>query len=408
MISKVSVLVKIADLDLSNKTVLIREDYNVPIKDGRVVDDTRIVASLPTLEKVSAGKNIKIIIVSHLGRPIEGKYDEGLSLQAVADCLSQLLAREVPLIKNWIDGIDFSDHDVVLCENVRFERGERDNEDGLARKIAALCDVYVNDAFATAHRTQASTHGVVKYAKISCAGPLLITELKALSGIMRNPEKPLAAVVGGAKISTKLVALESLIDIVDELIAGGGVANTFLKAAGHNIGQSLYEADLVDAARNILDQAEAKKCAIRLPVDAVCAKQCNEDARAEIKPLGRIADDDLILDVGPATIAVLANILADAGTIIWNGPLGVFEFDRFGEGTREIAAAIASSSAYSVGGGGDTLAAIAKYNVARDIDYISTGGGAFLAFLEGKKLPAIAMLEEAARAWNAMELGRDL
>ncbi len=403
-----SILVKIADLDLNNKTVLIREDYNVPLRDGRVADDTRIVASLPTLREIGAAENVKIIIVAHLGRPIEGEYDAAFSLRPVAECLSQHLGEPIPLLKNWIDGVDFGGHKLVLCENVRFERGEKDNEDALARKMAALCNIYVNDAFATAHRVQASTYGVAKYTAMACAGPLLISELKALSKGIKDPERPLVAVVGGAKISTKLVLLESLVNIADQLIVGGGIANTLLRAAGYHIGRSLYEADLVGVAEKILQRAETRQCAIPLPVDVVCAKECNESAGAEVKPIAAVADDDLILDVGPETTATLVDSLAGANTIVWNGPLGAFEFDQFGQSTGAIAAAIAASPAYSIAGGGDTLAAVTKYGVTAGIDYISTGGGAFLEFLAGQKLPAIAMLEEATRAWVAMEHGREL
>lgn len=399
-------LIKITDLDLSGKRVLIREDYNVPIKDGQVEDDTRIRATLPTLKQIlEAGA--KIIILSHLGRPREGVYDEKFSLAPVAVCLSGLLGKAVPLIKQWVDGIDPGDHDIVLCENVRFEKGEKANDDELARKMAALCQVYVNDAFATAHRAQASTHGVAKYVPVACAGPLLITELKTLSTVLRDPARPLLAIVGGSKVSTKLTILESLSEKVDQLIVGGGIANTFLKAAGHNIGYSLHEPDLVDDANKLMVLMKKRGSEIPLPTDVVCAKKYDENAEATIKNINAVEDDDLIMDVGPETSARFAELIARAGTIVWNGPLGVFEFNQFSNGTRSLADAIAKSSAYSIAGGGDTLAAIAKFDVAEHISYISTGGGAFLEFLEGKKLPAVQILEEAARAWAAMERARE-
>lgn len=399
-------LIKITDLDLSGKRVLIREDYNVPIKDGQVEDDTRIRATLPTLQQIlEAGA--KIIILSHLGRPKEGVYDEKFSLAPVAKCLSKLLCKDVPLIKNWIDGIDMGNYDIVLCENVRFEKGEKANDDDLARKMAALCQVYVNDAFATAHRAQASTHGVAKYVPVACAGPLLITELKALSTVLRDPAKPMLAVVGGSKVSTKLTILESLTEKVDQLIVGGGIANTFLKAAGHNIGNSLYEPDLVDKAKKLMTIMKKRNSEIPLPTDVVCAKKFDENAEATIKNISAVENDDLIMDVGPETAARFSELISKAGTIVWNGPLGVFEFNQFSNGTRALADAIAKSNAYSIAGGGDTLSAIAKFDVAEHISYVSTGGGAFLEFLEGKKLPAVQILEEAARAWAAMERARE-
>ncbi len=401
-----SELIKISDLDLRGKKVLIREDYNVPLKDGRVEDDTRIRASLPTLRQIiDAGA--KIMIVSHLGRPNEGIYDEKFSLAPVASCLSGLLGREVPLIKDWLNGVDFSKHDVVLCENVRFEKGEKANDDDLARRMADLCNVYVNDAFATAHRAQSSTHGVAKYVPVACAGPLLIAELKALSTILRDPARPLLAIVGGSKVSTKLTILESLCTKVDQLIVGGGIANTFLKAAGHSIGHSLYEPDLVDEAKKLMRMMQERGSEIPLPTDLVCAKKFDEHADATTKPVTKVENDDLIMDVGPDTSAHFATLISKAKTIVWNGPLGVFEFKSFSNGTRRLAEAIARSDAYSVAGGGDTLSAIAKFNVGENISYISTGGGAFLEFLEGKKLPAVQILEESARAWAAMERARE-
>ncbi len=402
-----TILVKISDLDLSGKTVLIREDYNVPIKDGLVSSDTRIRATLPTLMQVlEAGA--KIILVSHLGRPVAGEYDEAYSLAPVAKCLSDFLGIEVPLIKDWTDGIDMTNHRVVLCENVRFEKGETKNDDALARKMAQLCQVYINDAFATAHRAQASTHGVAKYAAVSAAGPLLINELKALTKALREPESPVIAIVGGAKVSSKLTILESLSEKVDQLIVGGGIVNTFLKSAGYEIGKSLYEPDLVDVASKLMQEAEKNGCQIPLPIDVVCGKEFDESTAAVTKPVSEVEADDMIMDVGPETSQQLNDIITKAKTIVWNGPLGVFEFDQFSQGTKNLADAIANSNAYSIAGGGDTIAAISKFNVEDKISYISTGGGAFLEFLEGKKLPAIEILEEAARAWEAMERAREL
>ena len=402
-----SVLVKIADLDLSGKTVLVREDYNVPLKNGEVVDDTRIRATLPTINQLlEAGA--KIILVSHLGRPKAGEYDEQFSMAPVAKRLSDFLGYEVPLIKDWVDGVDMGDNNVVLCENARFEKGETTDSETLSRKMANLCQVYINDAFATAHRAQASTHGVAKYAATAAAGPLLINELKALTKALRKPEKPIVAIVGGAKVSSKLTILESLSTKVDQLIVGGGIANTFLKAAGFEIGKSLYEPELVDVAKKLMDDAKAKGCDIPLPVDVVCGKEFDENTPATTKPIEEVESDDLIMDVGPQTSEILNGYIKQAKTIVWNGPLGVFEFDGFSQGTESLAKAIADSEAYSIAGGGDTIAAISKFNVAEDISYISTGGGAFLEFLEGKKLPAIELLEEAARAWEAMEQAREL
>ncbi len=403
---EMSILVKIADLDLNGKRVLVREDYNVPLKDGEVEDDTRIYASLLTINKLlDAGA--KVMIMSHLGRPKEGEPDEAFSLAPVAKCLSSLLDREVPLVKDWLDGIDMENRDLVLCENVRFEVGEKDNEDEISRKMAALCNVYVNDAFATAHRAQASTHGVAKYAPISAAGPLLITELKTLSRALREPARPMVAIIGGSKVSSKLTILASLSEKVDQLIVGGGIANTFLKAAGFNVGQSLCEDDLLEVAKNLMASTKENGAEIPLPVDVVCAKEFSEHADASIKSIDHIEDDDMILDVGPETIAKFTHLLEQAETIVWNGPLGVFEFDRFSAGTRALAESIAISDAFSIAGGGDTLSAISKFGVSNKISYISTGGGAFLEFLEGNKLPAVDILEEAARAWAAMERARE-
>ena len=402
-----SILVKIADLDLSDKTVLIREDYNVPMKNFEITDNTRITATLPTLKHViNAGA--KIILVSHLGRPEEGKYDEMFSLAPVAKLLSSQLGFEVPLIKNWIDGIEMSNYQVVLCENVRFEKGEIDNDEELSRKMARLCQVYVNDAFATAHRAQASTHGIAKYAAISAAGPLLINELKALTKALRKPAKPIVAIIGGAKVSTKLTIIKKLLEKIDTLILGGGIVNTFLNAAGYEIGKSLYEKDLVKTSKELIEQAKKNNCNILLPDDVLTGNKFEENATAEIRSIGDIDKNDIIMDIGPKTIKKLNAIIKEAKTIVWNGPLGVFEFEKFSNGTKALAQEIIKSDAYSIAGGGDTIAAITKFNVKKDISYISTGGGAFLEFLEGKKLPAIGILEEAARAWVAMEKAREL
>ena len=402
-----SILVKIADLDLSDKTVLIREDYNVPMKNFEITDNTRITATLPTLKYViNAGA--KIILVSHLGRPEEGKYDEMFSLAPVAKLLSSQLGFEVPLIKNWIDGIEMSNYQVVLCENVRFEKGEIDNDEELSRKMARLCQVYVNDAFATAHRAQASTHGIAKYAAISAAGPLLINELKALTKALRKPAKPIVAIIGGAKVSTKLTIIKKLLEKIDTLILGGGIVNTFLNAAGYEIGKSLYEKDLVKTSKELIEQAKKNNCNILLPDDVLTGNKFEENATAEIRSISDIDKNDIIMDVGPKTIKKLNAIIKEAKTIVWNGPLGVFEFEKFSNGTKALAQEIIKSDAYSIAGGGDTIAAITKFNVKKDISYISTGGGAFLEFLEGKKLPAIEILEEAARAWVAMEKAREL
>jgi phosphoglycerate kinase len=383
----------ISDVDLAGKRVLIRVDYNVPLTEGCVDDDTRVRTTLPTLKMVlDAGASI--ILMSHLGRPQEGEFDAAYSLLPVAKCLSSLLDKDVPLVQNWIEGIDDKQNEVLMLENVRFQIGEKKNDDDLAKKMAALCDVFVNDAFATAHRAQASTHGVAKFAAVSCAGPLLMKEIDALGKAFQNPSRPMAAIVGGSKVSTKLTVLESLMEKIDQLIIGGGIANTFLKAKGFNIGNSLCEDELIPAAKSLLNLAEEQGKQIPLPIDVICAKTFSKEAEASCKLVGEVEDDDLILDVGPQTAKLYASILQKALTIVWNGPLGVFEFDQFGEGTRVLAEAIAESDAFSVAGGGDTLSAIAKYGVGERISYISTGGGAFLEFLEGKQLPAISILAE--------------
>ena len=387
---------KMTDLDLAGKRVLIRQDLNVPIKDGKVADDTRIRASLPTIEHcVKAGA--KVMLMSHLGRPVEGEYNDEFSLAPVVGHLSGLLDQEVRLVKDYLEkSPEVAEGEVVVLENVRFNKGEKKNDDELAKKYAALCDVYVMDAFGTAHRAQASTHGVAKYAPVACAGPLLAGELEALGKALDNPARPMVAIVGGSKVSTKLTVLESLSKVVDGLIVGGGIANTFIAAAGYNVGKSLYEPDLIDEAKKLSEQAKARGGDIPVPVDVVCAKEFAEDAAATLKRVDEVADDDMIFDIGPETAQQLAEILKTAGTIVWNGPVGVFEFDQFGEGTKAIAMAIAESPAFSIAGGGDTLAAVSKYNIADKVSYISTGGGAFLEFLEGKKLPAVAILEQRA------------
>ena len=381
-------IAKMTDLDLHGKRVLIREDLNVPVKEGVVKSDARIVAALPTL-KLALEKGAAVLVCSHLGRPEEGIYSEEDSLAPVAAYLAKALGREVPLIKDYLDGVDVQPGQLVLLENVRFNKGEKKNTDELAQKYAALCDVFVMDAFGTAHRAQGSTHGVAKFAKVAAAGPLLAAELEALGKALKSPERPLAAIVAGSKVSTKLDVLNSLSQLCDQLIVGGGIANTFLAAAGYKVGKSLYEADLVDTAKAI-----AAKVSVPLPVDVVVAKAFAEDAEATVKAIAEVADDDMILDIGPQTAAQFAELLKSSKTILWNGPVGVFEFDQFGEGTKALALAIAESPAFSIAGGGDTLAAIDKYGVADRISYISTGGGAFLEFVEGKVLPAVEILEQ--------------
>ncbi len=383
-------VLKMTDLDLQGKRVLIREDLNVPVKDGAVKSDARILAALPTI-KLALEKGAAVLVCSHLGRPEEGVYSEEDSLKPVADYLSKALGREVPLVKDYLEGVQVQPGELVLLENVRFNKGEKKNTDELAQKYAALCDVFVMDAFGTAHRAQGSTHGVAKFAKVACAGPLLAAELDALGKALKTPAKPMVAIVAGSKVSTKLDVLTSLADICDQLIVGGGIANTFLAAAGYNVGKSLHEADLLDTAKAI-----AAKVAVPLPVDVVVAKEFAESAEATVKAVADVADDDMILDIGPKTAAMFGEMLKASQTILWNGPVGVFEFDQFGNGTKVLAQAIAQSPAFSIAGGGDTLAAIDKYGVAEQISYISTGGGAFLEFVEGKVLPAVEVLEQRA------------
>ncbi|MDP2246274.1 phosphoglycerate kinase [Pseudomonas sp.] len=384
-------IAKMIDLDLHGKRVLIREDLNVPVKAGVVTSDARILAALPTI-KLALEKGAAVMVCSHLGRPTEGQYSEEDSLKPVADYLSQALGREVPLLRDYLDGVEVQPGQLVLLENVRFNNGEKSNTDELAQQYAALCDVFVMDAFGTAHRAQGSTHGVAKFAKIACAGPLLAAELDALGKALGSPAQPMAAIVAGSKVSTKLDVLNSLSQICDQLIVGGGIANTFLAAAGYPVGKSLYEADLLDTARAI-----AAKVSVPLPVDVVVAKAFAESASATVKLVADVADDDMILDIGPQTALQFAELLKSSKTILWNGPVGVFEFDQFGNGTKVLAEAIAASPAFSIAGGGDTLAAIDKYAVADKISYISTGGGAFLEFVEGKVLPAVAVLEQRAK-----------
>jgi phosphoglycerate kinase len=386
-------VIKMTDLDLAGKRVLIREDFNVPIKAGSVASDARIRAALPTIEHaLKAGA--KVIVMSHLGRPTEGEFDEEYSMQPVALHLASLLHREVPLIRDWQHGIKFSDSataELVMLENVRFNRGEKKDADDLAKAYAKLCDIFVMDAFGTAHRAEASTHGVAKYAAVACAGPLLAAELEALAKVLANPKRPMVAIVGGSKVSTKLTVLETLSTKVDQLIVGGGIANTFLAASGKPVGKSLCEHELIDNAKRLMAQTT-----IPLPSDVVTGKEFSETATAQLKSVDAVADDDMIFDIGPESCARIAAILKNAKTILWNGPVGVFEFDQFGAGTRVLSEAIASSDAFSVAGGGDTLAAIDKYAIADKVSYISTGGGAFLEYVEGKVLPAVAILEQRA------------
>ncbi len=390
-------VIKMTDLDLAGKRVLIRQDLNVPIKDGKVASDTRIRASLPTIEKaVAAGA--KVMIMSHLGRPTEGTPEDQFSLAPVATHMGELLGKEVKLITDYLATPPvLNNGDVVLLENVRFNEGEKANSEALSHKYASLCDIYVMDAFGTAHRAQASTHGAGQFAPTACAGPLLAGELEALGKALDNPARPMVALVGGSKVSTKLTVLESLSKIVDQLIVGGGIANTFIAAEGHNVGKSLYEEDLVETARELKAAAQANGGDIPVPVDVVCGKEFSETAVATTKDVSDVADDDMIFDIGPKSAAELAEVIRNAGTIVWNGPVGVFEFDQFGEGTKTIAMAIAESKGFSVAGGGDTLAAVDKYGIADQVSYISTGGGSFLEFLEGKKLPVVVMLEERAK-----------
>ncbi len=390
-------ILKMSEVDLRGKRVFMRVDFNVPTQAEKVSDDTRIRASLPGIRE-ALGRSARLMLASHLGRPTEGKFDEKESLAPVARHLSGLLDREVPLRRDWLNGVTVEPGKAVLLENCRFNNGEKENDDTLSRRMAALCDVYVNDAFGAAHRAEATTHGIAKYAPVACAGPLMAAEIEALSKALHRPMRPLVAIVAGAKVSTKLAVLGALAEKVDRLIPGGGIANTFMLAAGMKIGKSLAEPDLVGEATKIMAILRDKGSEVPLPVDVVCAKEFSATANAAIKPAAEIDDDDMILDIGPRTAAAFAKRLSDSGTIVWNGPVGVYEFEQFGQGTKAIAEAIAGSGAYSLAGGGETLAAIARYGVADGISYISTGGGAFLEFLEGKKLPAIEVLEQRAKA----------
>ena len=388
---------RMSNLDLAGKQVLIREDLNVPIKNGRVSSDARIRAALPTLEK-AAGAGARVMVLSHLGRPREGEPDPELSLAPVAAHLADLTAFPVHFAPQWLDGIETKPSTIVVCENVRFNLGENADDERLSRRMAKLCDIFVMDAFGTAHRAQASTHGVARFAPVACAGPLLAAEIDALSKAMQNPSRPLVAVVGGSKVSTKLGVLESLIQRADQLIVGGGIANTFIAAKGYPIGKSLYEAGLVPVAERLLETARARGAEIPIPEDVVVAAGLNADAEAHLKSVESVDDEEMILDVGAKTASRYASLILQAGTVVWNGPVGVFEHDQFAEGTRIVSEAIADSSAFSLAGGGDTLAAIEKYGVGDRISYISTGGGAFLEFLQGRHLPAIAALEARASA----------
>ncbi|MBH1835959.1 phosphoglycerate kinase [Stenotrophomonas maltophilia] len=384
-------IVRMTDLDLSGKRVLIRQDLNVPIENGRITSEQRITASLPTLKR-ALEQGAAVMVTSHLGRPKEGVWSEADSLAPVAARLSELLGREVPLVRDWIDGVEVQPGQLVLLENCRMNVGEGKDDEALSKKYAALCDVFVMDAFGTAHRAQASTHGVIRFAPVAAGGPLLMAELDALAQALDAPAKPLLAIVAGSKVSTKLELLANLVGKVDQLIVGGGIANTFIAAAGYKVGKSLYEPDLLDTARKIVADAKARGAEIPLPVDVVTAKQFLPDAIAEVKAVDVVAEDDLILDIGPQTAAQYAQLIANAGTVVWNGPVGVFEFEAFSKGTEALARAIATSPAFSIAGGGDTLAAVDKFDIAKDVSYISTGGGAFLEFLEGKTLPAVAAL----------------
>ncbi|MEO1202578.1 MAG: phosphoglycerate kinase [Pseudomonadota bacterium] len=388
-------ILRMADVDIEGRRVLIREDLNVPVADGRVASDARIRAALPTIEQ-ALERGATVMLMSHLGRPVEGEPDPQFSLAPVAEHLSGLLGRDVPLVTDWIDGVDVEPRGVVLLENVRFLAGEKKCDEQLAKKMASLCDVFVMDAFGTAHRAQASTYGVAEHAAVACAGPLLARELDALAKALDNPARPMVAIVGGSKVSTKLTVLDALADKVDVLIVGGGIANTFIAAEGHAVGKSLNEADMLDIAKKLIAGGEGR-ATIPIPVDVVVGQEFSADAEATIKPVDAVGADDMILDIGPETAASFAKLLDGAGTIIWNGPVGVFEFDAFSAGTRALTDAIAASDAFSVAGGGDTLAAIDKFNAADRISYISTGGGAFLEFVEGKTLPAVEILERRSK-----------
>ena len=386
---------RMSDLDLHGKRVLIREDLNVPVKDGKITSTQRLDASLPTI-RAAKDAGARVMVLSHLGRPKEGEFDPESSLAPVAEWLGSKLGGKVRLLRDYLDGVDVAEGEVVVLENCRMNVGEGADDEALSRKYAALCDVFVMDAFGTAHRAQASTHGVIRFAPVAAAGPLLSAELDALGKALEAPARPLLAIVAGSKVSTKLTLLENLAGKIDQLIVGGGIANTFIAAAGHKVGKSLYEADLLDAAKKVMSDAKARGADVPVPTDVVVADRFAADAKATVKTLAEVGDDDLILDIGPETAARYAQMIAKAGTVVWNGPVGVFEFDAFGKGTETLARAIASSKAFSIAGGGDTLAAVDKYGIEKDVSYISTGGGAFLEFLEGKELPAVAALKARA------------
>jgi len=389
-------VVRMSDLDLAGQRVLIREDLNVPIDNGRITSETRILAALPTI-RLALEKGAAVMVTSHLGRPQEGQWSAEDSLAPVARRLGELLGRDVPLVKDWIDGVDVAPGQLVLLENCRMNVGEGKDEEALSKKYAALCDVFVMDAFGTAHRAQASTHGAIRYAKVAAGGPLLMAELDALAKALDKPARPLLAIVAGSKVSTKLTLLENLVGKVDQLIVGGGIANTFIAAVGHSVGKSLVEKDLLDVAQRIIADAKARGADVPIPSDVVVAPAFAADAPATVKPVSQVGEGDMILDIGPDTAKRYAELIAKAGTVVWNGPVGVFEFDAFGAGTKTLAEAIAASNAFSIAGGGDTLAAIEKYGVADRVSYISTGGGAFLEFLEGKELPAVAALKARSK-----------
>ena len=380
------------ELDLTGKRVMIREDFNVPLEAGRVTSDARLRAALPTI-KMALDGGAAVILLSHLGRPVEGEYKQEFSLAPVASRLSELLDKPVRLQKDWLDGFDIEPGEIVLCENVRFNPGEKSNDEALAKSMASMCDVFVMDAFGTAHRAQASTEGVIRFAPKACAGPLLSRELFELGRAMTNPERPMLAIVGGSKVSTKVTVLEALMAVVDELIVGGGIANTFIAASGYNVGKSLYEPDLIHEAQRLIRMAHEKGGEIPIPKDVVVATSFSADAKAHVRPVDEVQPNEMILDIGPVTAAKYATMIQNAGTVVWNGPVGVFEFKEFAAGTRAIADAIEISAAFSLAGGGDTLAAIDQFDVADGVSYISTGGGAFLEYVEGKKLPAVAALE---------------
>jgi len=388
-------LTKMSAVELTNKRVLIREDLNVPIRDGVVSSDARIRAALPTIQAALNAK-ARVLVMSHLGRPEEGRYAEEFSLAPVAKRMTELLGVPVPLKKDWLGGVEVAPGEVVLLENVRFNKGEKKDSDELSRRMAQLCDVYVMDAFGTSHRAEASTHGVAKFAPIACAGPLLVNELSALETALEKPARPLLAVVAGSKVSTKLTVLESLLGKVDQLVVGGGITNTFLAALGFKVGKSLYEPAMLDICKRLLEQSAKRGIVIPMPTDVVVATEFSARAEADVKNVDAVSSEEMILDIGPDSAEAIARLVGSAGTILWNGPVGVFEFDQFGEGTRTLAMAIARSKAFSLAGGGDTLAAIEKYGIEDSISYISTGGGAFLEFVEGKKLPAVDILEQRA------------